>query len=293
MTFGTPYRGSLNALNLIANGLEKKLGPVTVADLSDLLRSFTSVYQLLPIYPCIEAGPGRMVRVSEAAIPNLDRHRAASAIAFHHDISDAVEKHRQEDGYRGHGYQIHPFVGIRQPTAQSARLEGETISILRDYGGDDQGGDGTVPRVSATPLELSNQGREVYVATRHAALQNADPVLDQLWGVFSGLGMDLAAYFALHNIRLSLDLDDVYLTEEPVAVRVRADDEGVRLMASVVDIESGQERQAELRGSDEEWQHTEFAPLPAGTYRITVRGEGPVQPVSDIFAVVGAGDTDR
>ena len=46
ITFGTPYRGSLNALDFIANGLTKKLGPVTLINLTNLLRSFTSVYQL-------------------------------------------------------------------------------------------------------------------------------------------------------------------------------------------------------------------------------------------------------
>ncbi len=34
VTFGTPYRGSLNAASFIANGMEKKLGPLTLIDLS-------------------------------------------------------------------------------------------------------------------------------------------------------------------------------------------------------------------------------------------------------------------
>ncbi|HEX9643208.1 MAG TPA: hypothetical protein VGC11_04320, partial [Acidimicrobiia bacterium] len=50
ITFGTPYRGSLNALDFLANGLRRGLGPVGV-DLTEFLRSLTSVYQLLPIYP--------------------------------------------------------------------------------------------------------------------------------------------------------------------------------------------------------------------------------------------------
>ena len=59
ITFGTPYRGSLNAVDFIANGFTKKVGPFKVADLSELLRSLTSVYQLLPIYPCIDEGTAR------------------------------------------------------------------------------------------------------------------------------------------------------------------------------------------------------------------------------------------
>ena len=64
ITFGTPHRGSLNAVDFLVNGFVKKLGPLKVADLSDLLRSLTSVYQLLPIYPCVDLGPGYQ-RVAE------------------------------------------------------------------------------------------------------------------------------------------------------------------------------------------------------------------------------------
>lgn len=55
ITFGTPYSGSVNALEFLANGFRKGWGPLTV-DLSAMLRSFTSVYQLLPSY---RSWPGR------------------------------------------------------------------------------------------------------------------------------------------------------------------------------------------------------------------------------------------
>jgi hypothetical protein len=64
VTFGTPYRGSLNAVNFLANGMEKKIGPISV-DLSKMLRSFTSVYQLLPIYPCFDPGNGQLERIAD------------------------------------------------------------------------------------------------------------------------------------------------------------------------------------------------------------------------------------
>ena len=62
ITFGTPHRGSLNAVDFLVNGFVKKLGPLKVADLSRLLRSLTSVYQLLPIYPCVDVGAGEPAR---------------------------------------------------------------------------------------------------------------------------------------------------------------------------------------------------------------------------------------
>jgi pimeloyl-ACP methyl ester carboxylesterase len=76
ITFGTPYRGSLTALNVLANGFRKSVGLLTVVEMSSLVRSFTSVYQLLPIYPCYDPGSGQLQRVGEVTdIPNVDAER--------------------------------------------------------------------------------------------------------------------------------------------------------------------------------------------------------------------------
>jgi pimeloyl-ACP methyl ester carboxylesterase len=45
ITFGTPFRGSVKALDCLVNGCS--VGPF---DFTELVSSFTSVYQLLPIY---------------------------------------------------------------------------------------------------------------------------------------------------------------------------------------------------------------------------------------------------
>ena len=66
ITLGTPHQGSLNAVDFLVNGMKKGVGPIGL-DLSPLLRSYPSVYQLLPIYPCIDGGNGEMQRVADAA----------------------------------------------------------------------------------------------------------------------------------------------------------------------------------------------------------------------------------
>ncbi|MGZ3386281.1 MAG: lipase/acyltransferase domain-containing protein, partial [Isosphaeraceae bacterium] len=206
ITFGTPYRGSLNALDFIANGMTKGLGPVTLMDLTSLLRSFTSVYQLLPIYPCVDPGDGTLGRVTEVAdIPGLDSDRAVQALDFHRAIREAVEQHRRDTDYRERGYKIKPLAGIFQPTFQSAQVGHGGLEMLRSYRGEDQGGDGTVPSVSATPIELSNQDLEVYVRERHASLQNADFSLDQVMGVIQRQRVDQSRAFA-PGTGISLDL---------------------------------------------------------------------------------------
>jgi hypothetical protein len=50
----------------------------------------------------------------------------------------------------------------------------------------DNSGDGTVPRVSATPLELSNARREIFVSEVDASLQNFNAGLVNLTGILTG-----------------------------------------------------------------------------------------------------------
>jgi pimeloyl-ACP methyl ester carboxylesterase len=290
ITFGTPYRGSLNALDFIANGLTKKLGPVTLINLTNLLRSFTSVYQLLPIYPCVDRGDGTLGRVTEVdGIPGLDRDRAAQALAFHRAIREAVDNHREDADYLERGYKIKPLAGIFQPTSQSARPAGRRLDILRSYKGEDQSGDGTVPSVSATPIELNNQDLEVYVRERHASLQNAAFSLDQVMGVIRRQRIDQSQMFA-PGTGISLDLDDTYLADEPVAIRALPEREWVTLTARVVDAATGREVATTGMGPGSEgWREAELGPFAEGTYRLTVRGEGDVNPVTDVFAVFDQG----
>jgi pimeloyl-ACP methyl ester carboxylesterase len=290
VTFGTPYRGSLNALGFLANGFEKKLGPFTV-DLSGLLRSLTSVYQLLPIYPCYDDGGGQLARVNEATIRNVDSSRAASALAFHKEIADAVEEHERDDAYRQGRYAIRPVVGTTQPTAQSARFLNGKVELLRSYEDKDLGGDGTVPRVSATPLELDDEANAMFAAERHASLQNADPVLVQLASVMSGLDINFAAFRgAVPTVGLSLDLDDTYAVGEPAAYGVEpADVLAEPLTAIVEDVDKESEVARQVLRPEAGRYSGEFEALPSGIYRLTVVGSGAVEPVSDLFAVLREG----
>jgi pimeloyl-ACP methyl ester carboxylesterase len=289
LTFGTPYRGSLNALRFLYEGFRKRLGPLTVADLSDLLRSFTSVYQLLPVYPCVDRGTGELARVSELRdIPGLDPDRAVAALDFHREIREAAQEHADDNDYRVNGYTIHPMVGMFQPTLQSARLTGTQLEFLRTYQEKDQDGDGTVPRVSATPLELGNRPDAMYASERHASLQNFDPVLVQLTSILRGLRIDLSAFYAV-NTRLALDVDDIYAAGEPVELRVRPENEGMDLIATVAEVDGGQVvAQERLPQGDGGWRELRLPPFAPGVYRVRVSGDFAVDPVTDIFTVAGS-----
>jgi len=288
VTFGTPYRGSLNAVGTLTNGLRKKIGPVGI-DLSPMVRSFTSVYQLLPIYPCCDAGDGRLVRVAEAVVPNVDQAKAQAALEFHREIERAVTANREDEEYRDRGYRIRPVVGTSQPTSQSARLAGSRIEMLRAYDGRDLGGDGTVPRVSATPIEVEAETNVMFAAERHASLQNDDPVLVQLTGILSGIDINHGAFRdAIPTIGLGLDLDDMYAPDEPIAVRVTPERPPSQpLMVEVENLETNTTvMRRTLRLHDDGSHQVDLDPLPESTYRLTAFGAGSIEPVTDLFVVL-------
>jgi len=287
ITFGTPYRGSLKAMDFIANGWRKKLGPVTLLDLTDLLRSLTSVYQLLPTYRCYDNGPGGLKRVAEAQdIPNLDRNRAKAAKAFHAEIAAGVDKHKTEPGYL-----IHPIVGTHQPTFQSARLNGAAVDMLMSYEGRDDAGDGTVPRVSATPLELSNTESEIFASCAHASLQNDDEVWTNIEGILTGHTIDLWDYKGLgaplQPIPVALSVEDAYLSDEPVVLLARPESPLAALEAQIVSADTQKNYMASFKEVGDGSLSAETKPLPKGGYRVTVYSrDDRARPVADAFAVV-------
>jgi hypothetical protein len=201
-----------------------------------------------------------------------------------------VAAHEQEDDYRENRYDIRPVVGILQPTFQSARAAGDGVTLIRAYDGEDQGGDGTVPRISATPVELEHEANAMFASERHASLQNEDAVLVQLRGVMSGLDIDFPGFRdAFPTIGLGLELEDAYQTGEPVQVRVQPEEEPAEpLLVQVFDAETDQEVAREtLRPAEDGSHEARLGPLQEGAYRLTAFGSGRVEPVTDIFVVLG------
>ena len=292
VTFGTPYSGSLNAVGTLVNGLKKKIGPVGI-DLSELVRSLTAIYQLLPTYACYDGGDGQLKRVDEVSLPNVDAAKVKAAAKFHDEIRDAVKAHEDDGEYREGGYDRRPVVGILQPTNQSVRADGGTVKLVKSLGGEDQGGDGTVPRVSATPAEMEREANAMFASERHASLQNEDAVLVQLRGVISGLDIDFPGFRdAFPTIGLALELEDAYAPEEPVQVRVQPEEETLDpLLVEVENAETGEQVAREtLRPAEEGWYGAELRPLPEGAYRLTAFGSGRVEPVTDLFVVLAEGE---
>ncbi|NEP00551.1 MAG: lecithin--cholesterol acyltransferase [Symploca sp. SIO2E9] len=299
ITFGTPYRGAVDTLNYLANGYKQ-----IQLDLTEVMRSFTSIYQLLPIYEMVNIA-GKYQRVAETdGIPNVNKQKAQQALAFHREIEDAINKHLNQVDYLKSGYKTIPIVGIHQDTFQSAKLSDETIiasyelpkgidSILSD-------GDGTVPRLSAIPIELDQEYRETYIAQRHSYLQSSNLVLNDVRERLKQMqiphqpirGSQLSKDIA-QRAAISLNFDDLYLVDEQIKIGARIlnfrEDDGV-LIANITPI--GGERKTlniEFEEQKNQWV-LNLDNLTPGIYRLEVKTRkcNPFAPtpLQDFFEVV-------
>ncbi len=301
-TFGTPYRGSLNAVNFLANGYKQLF-----LDLTEVMRSLTSIYQLLPIYKVININ-GEFHRIAEVDnLPNIDKLKAQDALAFHREIEAAVERHRQNEQYLS-SFTTVPISGVHQPTLQSARLINGKLTATEDLpevlkkGANLGDGDGTVPKVSSIPIERSRDLDNFFIAEQHGSLQNQAQVLDNLLNILqiSQFNIEDArsrladARSAISQSAISLLVDDLYLANEPVALRARligGTDLTTGKLYAEIDSVSG-DRPALNFGFIEQEKDWLLAieDLPAGLYRVTVQTENASDqaptPVHGIFEVV-------
>jgi pimeloyl-ACP methyl ester carboxylesterase len=287
ITFGTPYRGSLNAVDFAANGFSKFFGLV---DLTDLLVSFTSVHQLLPIYRCISTD-GRMQRLTEVpeALPRLTPTQIHAARGFHREIEDAVAQNQQDEEYGNRGEWVRPVIGIDQPTYQSAIRQGARLEMARSYEGDDMGGDGTVPRVSASPQEAKSDQSAMFSSDKHASLQNADGVHTQVRGWVNQI--DLGDFLAVAPEHVRVDTADVHKAGVPLRVELNPSAPVGKLVASLAWVGGPNEPSVPVEAVELSpvggATDVEFAAKEPGVYRLQV--EGPEsEDVSDLLVVAPA-----
>jgi hypothetical protein len=271
ITIGTPYQGSINALDTLVNGLFLGRGPVGIS-LDELVRSFPSVYQLLPTYRCLDLGDGQLRGLSGLDLPNMDAAEVKEGLAFHARISAAVEK--------APSYQTFAIKGVDQPTSQSALLRGGKVEPLRSYKGEDKGGDGTVPRPSSHPPEWEDEGASTYVSQKHAVLQSTDSILTQTSGMLTGhLGKFMG------GARIGVDVPDVVQLGSSIPIEATSQDGDPTLPLHVVcDGEGGLAFGSPklMRATGDGRYHANIDALPEGAWRITVQSATPARPVEPV-----------
>ena len=282
ITFGTPFRGSLNAVGFLSNGFAKKIGPLTI-DATSVLRSVSSVYQLLPTYECVDAGDGVLRAVDQVAIPGLDAKRVQDARRFHEEIAMAAAKNREIEGFKT--VTVTPLLSSTQPTFQSGKVKGTGVELLMVRGGKDEGGDGTVPMVSAI-MQTMQTTDGFFVKGIHGSLQATDAALEFSVGQLS------AADVSLDRLRstdeggtISFALDDAYPQGLLPLRAAVADVTERKLTAEAAHAETGEKVQTTLWPDTDGVFKSDNLTLSEGIWRVTVAGERS-KPVTDIALVV-------
>lgn len=216
ITMGTPYRGSIKSLNYLENGYRQ-----SGFDFSTAARSFTSMYQLLPIYESVYTEQGYK-RVAEIEGWNyLDAAMTADALRFHREIEESVTVNGLPDETQ---YSLIPLVGTLQPTLQSARLFAKNLTAVYDLPEKEQSqwnwGDDSVPFISAIPLEYSDMQRERGYAEHHGALPGNSEILNELSSRIGLLqtGGQSAMRRAGDPFGISFHVEDLYMEGESIAL---------------------------------------------------------------------------
>ncbi|MFE6825768.1 hypothetical protein [Streptomyces sp. NPDC057690] len=152
ITLGTPHRGSIGALDTLVSGHRLSRRGPRVGPLTGFARSLPSLHQLTPDYACLDSPGGLLCpREVSGGLPGVDSSLLHDAGAFHAEIREAAGE-RVRQGRSDH--ECLPVVGVRQPTATTAVLEGERLRLIETILGKDEGGDGRVPRFAAFPDEI-------------------------------------------------------------------------------------------------------------------------------------------
>jgi hypothetical protein len=278
VTLGTPYSGSVKALRYLAGG-----DPLVPDGVTDTLRTFPSLAQLLPTFRCVREQQ-EMRLIGAAGLPGISSQMIQDAIAL-----------REQSAWPAPGSPaaadrppLHVFGGHRHGTLASVRVTFEALEyhdtwLDFDSGVDDRPvernlrGDGTVPRFAAVPHNWTSDTSAIFRSQVHGRLPD-HPVIREL--VYDRLeGLDPRGFL---DAELEVGLDLPGLAEAGVPIPVRAttsveDSPGtqpIRLVAAVTDLrERPLDPPVALRPDGAGAYHAELR-LPPGTWHVHVGRPG-------------------
>jgi Lecithin:cholesterol acyltransferase len=271
-TLGTPHRGAPKALDVIANGA--RLKGVEYPPISRVLRSWPSVYELLPRYPIIDVHgevDGQLRRPHEVAHPLLGEP-AREAFKLHGDIEDCWP-----DLGTSSMPTVTAYFGYGHATLSSARLIGDRIVVSTDPppGDTEWLGDSTVPRLSAIPIELDAMSdRWRPSSLRHGALGSVGSVVQDLRMLWTG---STSAYRGSGSSpTIGFEVDEIVCAGDPVEITAQARRDGEPVPSTVTatirpDGRPDLERSIDVT-TEGDLAYAAVAGLDPGSYRIELSG---------------------
>ncbi|MFB6818940.1 esterase/lipase family protein [Streptomyces sp. NPDC056347] len=261
ITLGTPYRGSLDALLYLVNGLRRGIGPVGL-DLTAFARSLPSLHQLTPDYACLATASGTPLRYARevTGLPGVDAALLRDAELFHAGL-------RASGAGAAYGVEYVPVAGVLQPTPTTAEIHGGTLREALAIEGVDEGGDGRVPRLSSAYV---GAGRAAYTPwEKHGSLQNNRAVRQALYG---WLTPEPPVHRGADDGEVPLAVDAPELLTEGDAYEIRATvpagTAGYDRVALFAAVEGGPVRRMTNRGAGE--YTARLAGLASGAHRVRI-----------------------
>ena len=214
ITLGTPHRGAPKALTWLVNGVP------LISGVTEVLRGWESVYELLPRYPVIrDTASGRDRYPHQLDIPWL-RSRAKAGYQLHGEIEKSWNTMPRM------GPVVVPCIGWSHPTPDACVWEDGRLRVTKTPWITAQGwkrdfGDGTVPAYSALPIEMNDQiTSRIPVRERHGRLAHADVITTLIHEQFDYQSPTMAAGPGELPPAIGLDIDEVHPAGAPIPLTV-------------------------------------------------------------------------
>ncbi len=310
ITLATPYRGSVKALNYLANGHHE----FPSLDLSEQVRSFTSVYQMLPAYPMVYV-QDKYKYIQDIVHPQLNQEKVRWGREFLLSLQSESDLN----------YKLKLVIGTgNQRTYQSATLSGQLLAANDRLPPDtksnreplpiDFTGDDTVPYIAALPFDHLALDK-FHFGTIHNSIQAHPNVLEWLREVLlKQFGIDRFAGFEnpteteANNQNqpppaINLNLKDVYRSNEEIKIYaeiVNVDQDTLKQaenfggLKAVITQVSGQQQSKRKKFQKQDSQYVLILPekLDPGLYRLEVKiassYDNTTDPIAmqDVFQVI-------
>lgn len=220
ITLGTPHRGAPKALDFLVNGV--RLRGRRLSGASELLAGWDSPYELLPRYPCIwDSTSSVACYPHELELPVLSG-RAQEAFTRHEEIAAAWRQIPRA------GTEMVVRLGYSHPTLSSATWDGLRLVVtrkqptwlaLQDWEG--ELGDGTVPAISALPIEMDGwDPTGLRVQQTHGRIGSLKAVTAMI-EAYEGRPAASAARGDEKAVALGVEVDEIQPAHATIPVRAR------------------------------------------------------------------------
>lgn len=182
-------------------------------------------------------------------------------------------------------YRIRAVHGLRQPTPTTVCVEGDRLVSRQFIRSEDEGGDGTVPRLSGHPPELDDDDDALRGhSEQHGSLQTNAAVRDVIWEWLTAEKRPAHRGPAAAE-QLGVVHPDLLLPGEPFDVDVTAESDTLLVRTTVTALSSGREMTRSLRNLGEGRYRTRFEGLDPGLHWVSTQAATGSLPVTSSLLV--------